>query len=68
MFVCYEIMVYSQTAMKVINNNLIAAHADLAGVACLIASRVIANLGLGFQAIDRVRFAAGPRGLREESA
>lgn len=49
--------------MKAMNNNLIPAQADLAGGARLILSGVMAYFGLGFQAMDRVRFAAGPRGL-----
>jgi hypothetical protein len=51
--------------MKAINNNLIPAQVDLAGNARLILSRGTADFGLGFQAMDRVRFAAGASGLRE---
>ncbi len=50
--------------MKAINNNLILVQANLAGGARLILSRVTPGLDM-VQAMDRVRFAAGPRGLGE---
>lgn len=51
--------------MKAMNNNLIPAPVGLAGGACLMLSLIMTDLGLGFQAMDRVRFVAGARGLRE---
>jgi len=51
--------------MKAMNSNLIPDQANLAGGACLMLSLIMSDLGLGFQAMDHVRFAAGARGLRE---